>query len=132
LTIFKKPDLLGRLSINEANFNHVLIWPLMELAVDNVTEYNLTFIPGEFILSSSDEDYKADACIVYSSEYVEICLLETSGKFLLNDDPKYGYDHIKGTFGALSMLNKTMKKYYWAKEETALKLQMSFIHARRK
>lgn len=59
----------------------------------------LDFVAGEYVLHSSKEEYKADACILDSSKN-EICLLETSGCYLLGDLPKYGYDHVKGAFGA--------------------------------
>lgn len=61
----------------------------------------------------------------------ELSILETSGKILLNDNSKYGSDHIKVYYGGLSIFNAIFKKHYWASETTALKLHVPFLHARR-
>ncbi|KAI9351721.1 hypothetical protein BD770DRAFT_348635, partial [Pilaira anomala] len=42
----------------------------------------------------------------------EISLLETSGKFLLNNKTKYGSDHIKVNYGTLSIFNALFQKYW--------------------
>ncbi|KAI8351221.1 hypothetical protein EDC96DRAFT_448074 [Choanephora cucurbitarum] len=49
---------------------------------------------------------------------------------MLEDNSKYGYDHIKLNFGALCLFNEIYKKYCWASENTALKLRIPFVHAR--
>lgn len=102
----------------------------MRFAADSVNGYNLKFIPGEYILMASEETNKVDACIIH--DVMEICLLETSGKLLLRDNTKYGFDHIKGNFGSLTIFNNIYKKYCWASKETAGKLKIPFVHARRK
>ncbi|KAI9256032.1 hypothetical protein EDC94DRAFT_523503, partial [Helicostylum pulchrum] len=130
--LFDRLNLYSSLAINEPNFNHVLIWPLVELAVSNMKEF--IFIPGEYTLKSSEEEYKADAAVIYN--YLEITLLETSGIFELHaihrfrDNAIFGYDHVKGTFGCLCLFNCVLKTYYYATEESVYKLQISFIHAR--
>lgn len=72
----------------------------------------MKLVPAEYSLLSSKEGYKTDACILDGDN--ELCLLETSGKFLLGDSGKYGYDYIEVTFDALSIFNATYKKYCWA------------------
>ncbi|KAG1454166.1 hypothetical protein G6F46_007552 [Rhizopus delemar] len=59
----------------------------------------------------------------------EMFLLETSGKLMLNEKWKYGYDHVKCTFGALSIFNAAFKKYFFAAEAMAMKLQIPYLHA---
>jgi hypothetical protein len=102
----------------------------MGFAADSANEYNLKFIPGEYILMASGETNKVDACIIHDA--MEICLLETSGKLFLRDNTKYGFDHIKGNFGSLTIFNKIYKKYCWASKETAGRLKIPFVYARRK
>ncbi|KAL7313332.1 hypothetical protein PS15m_007093 [Mucor circinelloides] len=77
---------------------------------------------------ASKETNKVDACIIDNG--MEICLLETSGKLLLRDNTKYGFDHIKCNFGSLNIFNNIYKKYYWASQETAGRLKIPFVHAR--
>jgi hypothetical protein len=93
-------------------------------------EESLMFVPGEWVLKSSMEEYKADGVVM--SNKIELFLLETSGKFLLSDKARFGYDHIKGTFGCLTIYNQILKKYCYATEETASKLKITFVHARSK
>lgn len=97
----------------------------------NLAAGELNFVAGEYFLHSSKEEYKADACILDSSKN-EICLLETSGCYLLGDLPKYGYDHVKGAFGTLTMFNAAFKKYHRASFEVPQQLNILFVHARRK
>ena len=90
--------------------------------------YVIEILTCGIYLECSKEEYKADACI--SVDENELSILETSGKILLNDNSKYGSDHIKVHYGALSIFNAIYKKYYWASEATALKLHIPFLHAR--
>ncbi|KAG0890719.1 hypothetical protein G6F34_012287 [Rhizopus arrhizus] len=129
ILLFKKPNLYERLKISECNFNRLLIWPAMEVAVDSISCSDLSFMSAEYKLKSSDEEYKADACIL-DDDNNEISILETSGKFMLDDNSKYGYDHVKCTFGALIIFNAAFKKYFWSREDTGLQLRIPFIHAR--
>ncbi|KAG1530016.1 hypothetical protein G6F51_013968 [Rhizopus arrhizus] len=103
----------------------------MEVAVDSISCSDLSFMSAEYKLKSSDEEYKADACVL-DDDNNEISILETSGKFMLDDNSKYGYDHVKCTFGALTIFNAAFKKYFWSREDTGLQLRIPFIHARRK
>lgn len=48
---------------------------------------------------------------------------------MLNEKWKYGYDHVKCTFGALSIFNAAFKKYFFAAEAMAMKLQIPYLHA---
>ncbi|KAI9472273.1 MAG: hypothetical protein EXX96DRAFT_611523 [Benjaminiella poitrasii] len=107
---FKKPDLIKQLSINEASFNRALVWPLRNIAVDSIGG-DLMFAPGEYILKASKEEYKANSVV-------------------LDDNPKYGLDHIKGTFGILTVFNNIFKIYYLSTEATATSLKITFVHAR--
>lgn len=79
-------------------------------------------------MKSSQEKYNADGCII-DDEGNEVFVLETSRKLMLNEKWEYGYDHVKCTFGALSIFNAAFKKYFFATEETAMKLQISYLHA---
>lgn len=64
--------------------------------------------PGEYLLQSTVEEYKADGVVIIDT--VEICLLEVLGKYGLSDTSRFGYDHVKGAFGALSFLRKIFSK----------------------
>lgn len=129
LYIYRRPNLYDRLSINETSFNHSFIWLIMEFVVDSMPDITLKFSPGECFLKCTNEEYKADACI--SADENELSILEASGKILLDDNSKYGSDHIKIHYGALSIFNAVYKMYYWATEATASKLHIPFLHARR-
>ncbi|KAI8376792.1 hypothetical protein BD560DRAFT_391506 [Blakeslea trispora] len=118
---------------SESMFNHQIVWPIIQLAVKTgatTSTTPLTFFPGELLLDSSDENYKADSVIKFSDS--EILLLETSGSYGLNEKPRFGFDHIKGSFGALTFLRNILRKYCFAKFETAKELEILFIHARGK
>ncbi|KAI9481578.1 MAG: hypothetical protein EXX96DRAFT_650034 [Benjaminiella poitrasii] len=67
-------------SINQ-NFNHSFIWPMMVFVVENMPEIQFSFIPTEYVLSSSKELYKADACLLVDE--IELSILETSGKLFI-------------------------------------------------
>ncbi|KAG1318805.1 hypothetical protein G6F62_012162 [Rhizopus arrhizus] len=114
------------LDTSESNFSRLLVWPAVEVSIESMEL--LEFLPGEYLLKSSEEKYNADGCIV-DEENNEMFLLEVSGKLLLNEKWKYGYDHVKCTFGALSIFNAAFKKYFFAAEETAMKLQIPYLHA---
>ncbi|KAI8378289.1 hypothetical protein EDC96DRAFT_540623 [Choanephora cucurbitarum] len=124
INLLKKKDVAAALSQSEANFNLFVLWPLMDLAAGD-----LKFCAGEYVLLSSKEEYKADACIVDNYKN-EICLLETSNGLLCGDMPKYGYDHVKGAFGALTMFNAAFKKYHKVDYKVAQQLSILFVHAR--
>ncbi|CAO3695165.1 unnamed protein product [Rhizopus microsporus] len=126
LLLFKRNNLYKRLNISESNFSRLLVWPAIEVSIESMEL--LEFLPGEYLLKSSQEKYSADGCIV-DEEDNEMFLLETSGKLMLNEKWKYGYDHVKCTFGALSIFNAAFKKYFFATKETAMKLQIPYLHA---
>ncbi|KAI8077303.1 uncharacterized protein B0P05DRAFT_638008 [Gilbertella persicaria] len=109
---------------SEVNYNLFVLWPLMSLAAGD-----MNFVAGEYILKASKEEYRADACILDENDN-EICLLESSGCYLFGDKCKYGYDHVKGAFGVLTMFNAAFKKYHKASFKVAQELSILFIHAR--
>ncbi|OBZ82077.1 hypothetical protein A0J61_09872 [Choanephora cucurbitarum] len=120
-TLFSQPI---SLEANESMFNHMAIWPILSLAIDDRT----SFLPGEIELSASSKNYNADALIKYGE--VEVCVLETSGRYKLEDNARFGYDHVKGAFALLSMIKAIYKKYRFATKETAVELRVHFVHAR--
>lgn len=128
MTLFKK-DLEKRITISESNFSYNILWPIVEFAMDALKNNNFSFVCGEYILLSCNEEYKADGAILLEDS-IEICLLEVSGKYKLNDIPRFSYDHVKGCFGVLTMLNTIIKKYHKATIETAMALKVPFLHAR--
>lgn len=67
-------------------FNYQVIWPLFELATKGT---GVKFVAGEKGLSASEELYSADAIIEVDG--LEICVLETYGKFQLKDKVRFGY-----------------------------------------
>ncbi|KAI8351220.1 hypothetical protein EDC96DRAFT_546843 [Choanephora cucurbitarum] len=73
LWLYRKKGLYKRLAINESSFNHLLVWPMMELAVDEIDDEELTFVTAEYVLKSSVEEYKTDGCILFGGD--ELCLL---------------------------------------------------------
>lgn len=74
------------------------------------------------------EEYKADGAVLVSD--IEIGLFETSGKYMLRDNAKYGFDHVKGTFGALTIFNTIFSRFHMSSVETATSLKIPFVHAR--
>lgn len=119
--VFKK-DLTKIISRNESSFSHTLLWPILELAINCPELENFDFVPDEV-------SYLADDIIMKDSGE-EICLLETSGKCQLKDIPRFGYDHIKGCFGVLSMFNSIIKENHMAQVDTISSLCLPFVHAR--
>ncbi|ORE01803.1 hypothetical protein BCV72DRAFT_320122, partial [Rhizopus microsporus var. microsporus] len=128
ISIYGKPDVYNSLQTSENSFNHLFVWQTMGFVADSINEYNLKFIPGEYILMALEETNKVDACIIHDA--MEICLLETSRKLFLRDNTKYGFDHTKGNFGSLTIFNNIYKKYCWASKQTIGSLKIPFVHAR--
>lgn len=95
----------------------------------NAIKPKMKLILAEYILRAFVDEYKADRCILDQFEKLA-CLLETLSTFLFKESGKLGYDHVKGTFGALTLFNAIFKKYNNATLETALNLIVAFIHAR--
>ncbi|KAI8077271.1 uncharacterized protein B0P05DRAFT_471261, partial [Gilbertella persicaria] len=122
--IMQKKDVAAVLKKSEVNYNLFVLWPLMSLAAGD-----MNFVAGEYTLKASKEEYRADACILDENDN-EICLLESSGCYLFGDKCKYGYDHVKGAFGVLTMFNAAFKKYHKASFKVAQELNILFIHAR--
>lgn len=87
------------------------------------------FKPGEYILKASPQEYKCDAAILVNN--LGICLLETSGKLLLKDNLWFGQDHVKGVLGSMMLFNMVYRTYFYATEETASRLKIPFVQARR-
>ena len=56
-------------------------------------------------------------------------MLEALGAFNHCGRTKQAYDHVKGAFGRVSMLNAIMKKYGYAAAEKAAKISVVFLHA---
>lgn len=112
--IFKEKTL----SENESMLNHIIVWPIFEIVV---MENNLKFIPGEKLLNTTDEAYQSDGVIVVGNVF-EVCILETSGKYNLVDHVRFGYDHVKGAFAALSMIKKKSFKNFTTQKNQLLKI----------
>ncbi|KAI9470971.1 MAG: hypothetical protein EXX96DRAFT_623149 [Benjaminiella poitrasii] len=127
-SIYKKPDVYTGLQTNESSFNHLFVWLIMGFAADNANEFNFKFIPREYIFMVSEETNKVDVCIIHYA--IKLCLLETSRQLFLRDNTRYGFNHIKGNFGALIIFNHIYKKYCWASKETAGRLKTLFVYAR--
>ncbi|KAG1290354.1 hypothetical protein G6F66_008720 [Rhizopus arrhizus] len=128
-SLFKEPALYGFLSSgNENMFNHYVVWPLMDVSI-NAIKPKMKLMLVEYILKAFDDEYKADGCILDQFGN-EVCLLETSSTFLFKESGKLGYDHVKGTFDALTLFNVIFKKYNNATLEAAQNLTVAFIHAR--
>lgn len=127
---FFKKNSIKKIAINEAFFNYVFVWPMVELSAETTNNSDISFVPGEYILHSSVEEYKADAVVLLEQYDVELCLVGTSGAYKINDAPRFGYDHVKGCFGALTLLNAIIKKYHNAKLDSILRLVIPFMHIR--
>jgi hypothetical protein len=100
----------------------------MQLVV--IDNGDMRFLTGEVELKACKERYNADA-ITTAFDH-EISILETSGHYQLNNEPSFGYDHIKGAFAALSMLQKVMKTFFYSRIETLCMLKFFFLYARGK
>ncbi|KAL7314614.1 hypothetical protein PS15m_012332 [Mucor circinelloides] len=57
----------------------------------------------------------------------ESVMMECSG-----DSGRFGMDHAKGSFGALTFLRKIIKTYFYATEDMLHKLKVVFVHPRGK
>lgn len=125
-------DNTSLISESESMCNHHILWGLLSLAVKTAktTAAGLSFETGEVFLNSSDEMFKADG--VVKTNNIEICLLETSGPYGIQDRSRFGKDHVKGSFGALTFLRNILKKFYFASESTMHELRVLFVHARGK
>ncbi|CAO3657582.1 unnamed protein product [Mucor hiemalis] len=55
-------------------------------------------------------------------------LLETSGHFRNNNRSEIGFDHHKGLFGALAMLNTAAYKFPHANMSTLKTFKVFFVH----
>lgn len=113
-------------------YNHHLVWPLLSLAVKTATlpARELLFQTDEILLTSSDEAFKADGFIELDG--IELCLLETSGAYGIKDESRFGKDHVKGSFGALMLLRRILRTYFFATEDALRDLRVLYIHARGK
>lgn len=109
--------------------NYQLIWSLRQLVCKN-NPASLRFLLGEIRLNASEEDYNVDGVIMFGGR--EIYLLDTSGPYALIDLPRFDYDHVKGLFGCISMMNKILKTWHFAKERSLRQLKKHFLHIRSK
>lgn len=119
---------------SEIIYNHRLIWPCLESVTDAMTTDTLArFSPGEVNLQSFntlDDNYKADGILKFDT--IEVLLLETSGPYNCNDEPRSAYDHIKCVFGLLSMFKTVISKYPFATAQEFGSLRLWVVHARGK
>ncbi|KAI8382445.1 hypothetical protein BD560DRAFT_487289 [Blakeslea trispora] len=126
MSVLFRRDLKKRISISEANYNHTLLWPLIELTVDSLKNDDISFVCGEHVLLCSEEEYKADGVVMYHN--LEILLLESSGKYLLKDTPRFAYDHVKAKFSSVMSLKipfvhaRGEQLYLWSLEICSEKL----------
>lgn len=89
LTNMFKTDLGRKAKFSESNYSFYVIWPLVEFVVHSSDVADFFFACGEYSLSSTKEEYKADGVVLHNDE-VEICLLEVSGPFGLKDVIRFG------------------------------------------
>lgn len=68
------------------------------------------------------------AILQQQQQHNEMFVPETCGRLMLNEKWKYGYDHVKCTFGAMTIFNAAFKKYFFATKETAIRLQIPYLH----
>ena len=114
----------------ETTFNYRIIWPIIDAVVDMMDD-EVTFLPGELNLKSFDDldmEYKADGAGFVKNH--EILLLETSGAYGNTSAPRWAYNHVKGTFGTLSMLRALVRKYSFASMELLQRCRIWFMHVR--
>jgi hypothetical protein len=82
------------------------------------------------LFSDNSYSYLADGIVkLYGLKSLEILLLETSNNFGCNDKPKISFDHHKGLFGTLAMLNNIADEFPLASMETFSKCKVFFVHA---
>ncbi|ORY98963.1 hypothetical protein BCR43DRAFT_503721 [Syncephalastrum racemosum] len=114
--------------VHASNDSHCALTLLLRKTKSSVNAIGLgdvDFIPGELLLkafSSLDSEYKADAVILMHE--LEVMLLETSGPHDLADRPQFGFDHINGIFGSLTMFRATIEKYPYAELCVVPKLKL--------
>ena len=91
------------------------------------------FVPGEIKLDAFKRLgalYNADGLCYFDD--MEVLVLETSGPYNNHDAPRWGYDHIKGTFALLAMFRSFIQIYHYALPSEFATLKLWFVHARGK
>ncbi|EIE86408.1 hypothetical protein RO3G_11119 [Rhizopus delemar RA 99-880] len=58
LLLSKENNLYKHFNISESNFSRLLVWPAVEVSIESMEL--LEFLPGEYLLKSSQEKYTAD------------------------------------------------------------------------
>lgn len=117
-------EITSLISESESVYDHHIVWGLINLAVKTAKKpAGLSFETSDVFLKTSDEMFKADGVVKINN--IEICLLETSGPYGIQDRSRFGKDHVKGSLGALTFLRNILKKFYCASESTMKQLNLS-------
>ena len=112
--IFRKANAYG-IKDSEANYSHRCIWLCVEAVIGNLQNDDTLFDDSEKGLVAMEKRadgfvrYNADGVAFLNEQRMEVLLLEISGKYGLVDRAREAYDHVKGTFGALSMLHRILR-----------------------
>lgn len=129
---------------NEANYSEYFVWQLFKIVTKFSSNNSLCFQIGEYKLESikheinrrDDEklkscSYNADGCHtgIVGGKIVELSLLEVTGPFGCSDSPKSTKDHIKGSFGTLSLLQEIGHLFEFGSLDTFYKIRVYFVQA---
>ncbi|KAG0755640.1 hypothetical protein G6F35_007375 [Rhizopus arrhizus] len=128
---------------SEANYSEYLVWQFMKQVTNAIESDFICFEMGEYklksisleILRRNDSQlkscsYKADGChsVIINDNFIELSLLEFTGKFDLSDLARSTRDHVKGSFSALSLLQQIGHLFKYASLETFSSILVYFIH----
>ncbi|KAI8354672.1 hypothetical protein BD560DRAFT_449601 [Blakeslea trispora] len=128
----------------EANYSGYFVWELFKIVTKYSIESSLFFQIGEYKLDAIKHEiqrrddnilkgcsYNADGChtATIGNKTVELSLLEVTGPFGQFDDARSVKDHIKGSFGALSLLHEIAYLFEFGSLETFCSIRVYFIQA---
>jgi hypothetical protein len=129
---------------SEVNYSYYFVWKLFELVTGFINRYSLCFNIGEYKLESikneivrrNDESlnssyYNVDGChtVVIEVKTVKLSLLEVTGAFGLSDISRATKDHVKGSFGALALIQEIGHLFEFGSLETFENVRVYFIQA---
>ncbi|KAI9253503.1 hypothetical protein BDA99DRAFT_172190 [Phascolomyces articulosus] len=128
-----------RIQESETEYSHYALWPFLESIASFVSATNTDnithFRTGETDLKSvstikSDIKYNADGVLYLDGSHLELLLLEVSQAHGHSvDKHKHVYDHLKGAYGCIAMLNKIITTYKYGSRELVQNLRVLFLHA---
>jgi hypothetical protein len=79
----------------------------------------------------SSSYYNSDGIIINNKHNIEIAAVETTDPFHLSNNPKETQDYIKASYGLISMLHCTVRKFPYGDFDTFKRIGVFFIQVTR-